>query len=240
MFTYQLATDYLREGRKKYVRPLYDRSLYIWKEDRWSSTSNICIGWQSWQPMIILHSDGTTTIQAEVSTSWGGTANLTHSNSAKLTFARYAGIHSMYVRNHKAYVVDRDFTRSPSKIKTCRICSGSGRVDDYCYPSRCNETMKGNKCEVHGEINEKDIMSYGSYGWHYEACEHGKTNGHTVYKARTCFQCNGTKKFDYGNKPIALQWDGSPLRLRDGNVIKKAATLLERMVANYVEPISEV
>jgi len=41
--------------------------------------------------------------------------------------------------------------------------------------------------------------------------------------------------YDYGSKPERMLWDGTPLRVRDGKVVKSAASQLERMIADNVE-----
>jgi hypothetical protein len=74
--------------------------------------------------------------------------------------------------------------------------------------------------------------------WHSTACVHGLEQGHNVKREFPCMTCNGSKKHDYGSKPYRTMWDGSPIRIRDGKIIKAAPSLLERMIADYAEPIS--
>ena len=59
-----------------------------------------------------------------------------------------------------------------------------------------------------------------------------------MYRAHECYYCGGTGKRDYGSKLISLQWDGFPVRLREGKVIKQEPTELEKRIANYVKPNS--
>ena len=227
---------------------MYDRGLRIWKERAWDPDSDLTIGWKysgTIRPFVTYHKDGTTTIQADSTPSQGGWYGWTplRSQSVRLTIVRYSGITSLYQRNYKHYIVDKNYDVSPSKIQGCRMCRQSGKVDSWCSPTTCwsggfNEPRneEGNltfSCPDHTDASV--VNPWARY--HYVPCEHGEKQGHTVPKGQTCYGCSGTGKRDYGNKPIPLMWDGSPLRLRDGNVIKEPATLLERMIANYVQPV---
>jgi hypothetical protein len=40
---------------------------------------------------------------------------------------------------------------------------------------------------------------------------------------------------EYGNNLISIAWDGSPIRLKDGNLVKQPPTELERRIASYVK-----
>lgn len=234
-WTWQEASDFLASGRKKHERPLYDRGLRIWKTNKWDKDSDIAIGWRSFQPFVIYHKDGSTTIQAEkpLSHSW----NPLFGYSTRLTIVRYSGIKDLYQRNFKHYIVDQDARTMPPKIQGCRQCSQTGLQDVWCYPQTCwhgEFDDKGNyACEQHPGATS----THGR--WHMVPCEHGQDqNGHTVKNGTTCYYCNGTKKRDYGSKLERTLWDGTPIRVRNGNIIKSAATLLERMVADYVRPVS--
>ena len=231
------ADAFLKGGRKKYERPLYDRSLRIWKENKWDADSPISVGWKysgSSQTFVTYYKDGTTVIQGnQQPTHWGGSWLPLRSQSVRLTIHRYAGIR-VFQRNFKFYLQEDNAIIGPAKIQGCRQCKQTGLVDKWCYPNTCLNG-DGNTCPDHPDyVNASTGFRR---GWHYVPCEHGNTIGHTVPRGQTCYACNGTKKRDYGSKPERTQWDGTPLRLRDGKIIKSAATLLERMVADYVEPI---
>ena len=231
------ADDFLKRGRKKYERPLYDRSLRIWKTNKWDANSDINIGWKyggNSSSFVTYHKDGTTTIQGSLQTThWGGTWTPLRNQSVRLTIFRYAGI-TVLQRNFKFYLEENGAPLTPPKIQGCRRCKQTGLVDSWCSPNTCWDarTTPDNKCPTHGEAI---VNTYRSY--HYVPCEHGFDMGHPVTKGQQCYSCGGAKKRDYGSKPERTQWDGTPLRLRDGKIIKSAATLLERMVADYVEPI---
>jgi hypothetical protein len=226
------ADAFLKGGRKKYERPLYDRSLRIWKTNKWDADSDINIGWDynsSSSTFVTYHKNGTTTIQGRQQHGW----NQLRSQSVRLTIFRYAGI-KVLQRNYNIYLEEDNAPLSPVKMQGCRTCKQSGLLDSWCYPSTCWEgrNADNNICPTHPDA----VLRRGS-GWHYIPCEHNDTMGHPVPKGQTCYSCGGATKRDYGSKPERTQWDGSPLRLRDGKIIKSAATLLERMVADYVEPI---
>ena len=233
------ANSWLQGGRKKYIRPLYDRGLYLWKTDRSNPNSDICVGWKNTTPFITYHHDGTTTIGIEnTGASWYWPS--LRSYSVRFSIMRYANVHDVYQKNFKFYVVDNNYTKTPPKIQGCRTCKSTGKVDEYCGPSTCwqgnlQATPGGVVCTEHGMLDPQVLSMNGR--WHTVACEHGNEQAHTIPKGRDCYYCNGTGKRDYGSKKEALQWDGSPLRLRDGNVIKKAASMLERMVKDYVQPV---
>jgi hypothetical protein len=226
------ADAFLKGGRKKYERPLYDRGLRIYKTNKWDADSDINISW-SWNmstPFVTYHKNGTTTINGPIYPHGWPTLR---SQSVRLTIQRYAGI-KVFQRNYKFYLEEKGAPLGPAKIQGCRMCKQSGRLDSWCHPSTCwdGNSSTTNLCPTHPDATLRVGKS-----WHYVPCEHGNTDGHTVVKGQECYSCGGTKKRDYGSKPERTQWTGTPLRLRDGKIIKSAATLLERMVADYVEPI---
>lgn len=234
---WQWADTFLKGGRKKYERPLYDRGLRLYKTNKWDADSDINISW-SWNkstPFVTYHKDGTTTINGPTYPHGWPTLR---SQSVRLTINRYAGI-KIYQRNFKFYLEEYDAPIGPAKIQGCRTCKQTGLVDGWCYGQSCYDGKKGEDgsmyCPTHPDAAY--IGKIYQYAWHEVPCEHGLTKGHDVVKGFTCPTCSGAKKRDYGSKPERTQWNGSPLRLRDGKLIKSAATLLERMVADYVEPI---
>jgi hypothetical protein len=233
MIDWQWGSDFLSKGRKKYERPLYDRGLRIWKTNKWDIDSDIAIGWVNYAPLVIYHKDNSTTIQAPKVNAW----NTLFGYSTRLTIVRYSGIKDLFQRDFKHYIVDQDACNTPPKIQGCRQCSQTGLQDVWCYPQACwngNIDEKGKySCTQHPGA----LSSHGR--WHMVPCEHGQLqNGHTIKNGTQCYYCSGTKKRDYGSKLERTLWDGSPIRVRNGNIIKSAATLLERMVADYVRPIT--
>jgi hypothetical protein len=239
-WSWQGASDYMKDGRKKHERPLYDRGLRIWKENRWDPDSDISIGWKYSgvsQTFVTYHKDGTTTIKGGIQTnSWGNSWNTLRGQSVRLTIHRYAGIQVLQ-RNFNFYLQEDGAALTPAKIQGCRTCSQTGLVDSYCGPIACNKVIsQPNGSMICPEHPDAQLASWRS--WHYTACEHGFDSGHTLKRSQQCYYCKGTKKRDYGSKPIRTMWDGSPLRLRDGKIINSMPTLLERMLADYVQPIS--
>jgi hypothetical protein len=229
------ADGFLKGGRKKYERPLYDRGLRIWKTNKWDADSDISIGWR-WNmsaPFVTYHKDGTTTIGGP---SYPHGWSSLRSQSVRLTIQRYAGI-SVNQRNFKFYLTENDAPLTPPKIHGCRTCSQSGLVDGWCWSATCYEGKLNDEgrmyCEAHPDANY--IGQLHQYRWHSTACKHGLTDGHPVKKEIVCSTCNGNRKYDYGSKPERMLWTGTPLRLRDGKVIKSAASQLERMIADNVE-----
>jgi len=73
------GSTFLSGGRKKYERPLYDRGLRIWKENKWDADSPINIGWHfggGTSKFVTFHKDGTTVISGiDTVTHWGSTWN---------------------------------------------------------------------------------------------------------------------------------------------------------------------
>jgi hypothetical protein len=231
------ANDFLNGGRKKHERPLYDRSLRLWKTNKWDADSNINVGypWMTQTPFVIYHKDGTTTIQgATYPHGWSALRGY----STRFTIQRYAGI-KVIQRDFKFYLIEHNGIVTPPKIQGCRTCSQSGLVDGWCYSRNCYNGSPGADgrmhCEEHPDATYIGINH--QYSWHSVQCTHGLYDGHEIKKGMVCTTCQGARKYDYGSKPERTQWTGTPLRLRDGKIIKSAATLLERMVADYVEPI---
>ena len=237
--TWQDASDFLSKGRKKYERPLYDRSLRIWKTNKWDANSGINVGWNyggNSSIFVTYHKDGTTTIQGGLQpTHWGGTWTPLRSQSVRLTIFRYAGI-TVLQRNFKFYLEENGAPLTPPKIQGCRRCKQTGLVDSWCSPTNCwNASGPNNECPAHPDAT---VSIYRS--WHYVPCEHGYDMGHNVTKGQQCYSCGGTKKRDYGSKPERTLWSGQPLRLRDGKIIQTNATqsALERMMADVIETVS--
>ena len=234
-YNWQWSSDFLAGGRKKHERPLYDRGLRIWKLNKWDADSDIAIGWKysgNSNPFVIHHKDGTTTIQTnKFPSGW----NALNNYSTRLTIMRYAGVKDLFQRNFKFYIVEDDAGITPPKIQGCRQCKQTGLQDVWCYPQNCWSSVE----QADGTYDCAEHPGQGTRRWHSVACEHGFTqNGHMIKDGTTCYYCQGTKKRDYGSKLERTQWDGTPLRLRDGKIIKSAANLLERMVADYVQPIN--
>ena len=241
-YDWNWASSFLDGGRKKHERPLYDRGLRIWKFNKWDADSDIGIGWKysgMSNSFVVYHKDGTTTIQAR-GVNPGGWSPL-NNYSTRLTIMRYAGISNLYQRDFKFYIVEDNAGITPPKIQGCRQCAQTGLADVWCYPRNCwdVETSDDGKvsCPTHPDLGPTVMSHYRR--WHPVPCEHGFVqSGHQIKNGTTCYYCQGSKKRDYGSKPERTQWDGTPIRLRDGQIIKSAATLLERMVADYVQPIS--
>lgn len=238
-YDWQWASDFLAGGRKKHERPLYDRGLRLWKTNKWDVDSDINVGWHSYQPFVIYHKDGSTTMQA---VGYGGQRWVPlGSQSVRLTMMRYAGVQSVYQRNYKYYIVEQDAGLTPPKVQGCRQCKQRGTVDTWCWPGNCWNIAEADGkfyCPQHPETDSSLISP--NRRWHSVPCEHGDVSrgGHEVKDGATCYGCGGTRKRDYGSKYVATLWDGSPIRIRDGKLIKSAAGLLERMIADYVEPIA--
>jgi hypothetical protein len=234
-WTWDSANDFLKGGRKKYERPLYDRGLRIWKVNRWDPDSDISIGWKwAGTSFVTYHKDGTQTISGvSVSNAWGGHYNPLRSQSARLTIWRYSGI-TVKQRNFNFYLIESDPVISPPKIQGCRTCKQSGLVDSWCSQLSCWDSVDG-KCPTH-----PDAILFGHRGWHNVPCPHGNDMGHTVPKGQQCYSCGGTKKRDYGSKPQLIPWNGQPIRIRDGQIVKIIPTqsILERMMADVIEIIA--
>jgi len=238
--TYAEWQDYIANGRTKWERTLYDgQRNRIRYANKWVKTGDIQIvnAWTSFHPLITIHSDDTMTIQGgHVSTHWGGSFNALDSQSIRYTLWKYAGI-QVNRRNFKFYITERDAPTKPGKLMGCRQCSSSGLLDSWCNPQMCGNiiTLPDGSiiCPTHPDAS--NLASWRS--WHHVPCQHGDTTGHTVKRGQTCYYCNGTKKRLYGAKKVSVLWDGSPIRVQNGNIYKKPLTELERMLANHVQSI---
>lgn len=227
---YDEAKSYLAGGRKKWDRPMYLRGLRL--QHRGKDIA-ILDKWAQFDP-ILFHPDGTLTIQcpSQSRTSWGGSWFPLRSQTVRRNIRDFSGLKNVFQRDGQIYITTADAVISPSKIQKCRGCRGSGLVDSWCSPSYCNNSFP---CEDHPEW--KPASGTSQY-WHYGKCEHGFNSSHNVPKSRECYGCNGSGKRDYGNKPISLLWDGSPLRLSNGSLVKQPPTELEKRIAAYVNNIS--
>ena len=243
--TYADWQTYIANGRKKYERTLYDRGYRIQYANKFNKSGDIQIvmPWINNHPLITIHPDNTRTLYSPgtVTTHWGGTWSPLRAYSVRFTIYKYTGI-EVVQRNYAFKLYEQDAKITPPKIQGCRMCKQSGRLDGFCYPPSCWEGMVDENdvfiCKKHpGAVRQHQYSQY-----HNMECEHGLflTSGHNVPKARECHSCEGTKKRDYGSQRVSLSWDGSPIKVEDGNIVKKPLTDLERIVAAYAGPTSKV
>ena len=227
VYDYVTADLWLQGGKKKTERPLYTRGARLFRR---ADHIAVALGWAQSYDVVLFHPDGTTTIQ---SLSPSGHWNPLWSQGVRAIIRDFSGLHDVHQRKNRWYIVEANPSRTPPKIQGCRVCKSSGLVDVQCWgPRSCYNQMP---CEEH-----PNAVAPNSYArWHEaEQCEHNKTAKHTMYKAEKCYWCSGTGKRDYGSKLVSLQWDGFPIRLREGKVIKQEPTELEKRIANYVKPNS--
>jgi len=225
---YDTAKAYLSGGHKKWDRPMYVRGLRV------QSRGNLIAlvdKWYHFEP-ILFHPDGTLTIQApqSVPTNWGGNWNPLYSQSVRRNIREFSGLINVFSRANTIYITTQDALRTPSKIQKCRRCHGLGLVDKWCSPPYCNNDFP---CNDHPEWQPNASSS--SYRWHYGKCPHGNSDSHSVPKSQECYYCTGVGLREYGNKLISIAWDGSPIRLKDGNLVKQPPTELEKRIAAYVQ-----
>ncbi len=77
-------------------------------------------------------------------------------------------------------------------------------------------------CE-HGERDEHtvsrcahDVVPESHRGHYVNACEHGQWAGHlTGTELVQCYNCQGTGMYDYGSKPVLIEWDNGAVRIDD-------------------------
>ena len=233
---------YLSEGRKKYWRPLYSAQGWeIQYTDKWNKNGDIQITprWLSGHPFILIHPDNTKTISApqNMRTNWGGTWSPLRSYNIRYNLWKYTGV-EVIQRNFLFRIIERDAGTTPVKIQGCRSCSQTGKIDSWCSPTLCWDLDPITKtCETHPNMDLSDTLQ-ARFNRHLLLCPHGQDNGHTVKRGQDCYRCNGTRKAAYGGKRISLPWDGSPLRIKDGNIVKKPLTELERILTTHVQQSS--
>jgi len=238
--TYDDWQTYIANGRKKYERTLYDRGYRIQYANKFNKSSDlqIVMPWLSNYPLITIHSDNTRTLQAPstVSTSWGGSWHPLRAYSVRFTIYKYTGI-EVVQRNFQFKLYEQNAKLTPSKIQGCRMCSQTGLIDGWCNYSVCWDVdSETNTCPAHMEIKLSDVDV--QRGRHIIPCEHGSLTSHNVKRSQQCYSCSGTGKRDYGNKRVSLSWDGSPIKVENGNIVRKPLTDLERIVAAYAGPTS--
>lgn len=245
MHTYDYWSDYLDGGRKKYMRPLYEYGMRIQKANKWQPAGGdleIIASWAGNYPFITVHNDDSFTLKGEVVyTAWGGSYHILKSQGVRYRIWKYTGI-EVFQRNYQIKVLEDNPARTPTKIQGCRTCSQTGLVDGWCSPSTCYDGNRDDKNVFSCPTHPGAVQSYQYRLWHHLPCPHGLTDSHNVKRDRECYSCSGTGKRDYGNKPISLLWDGSPLRVKDRKIVTinqltqvtmPAMSELERMVQQY-------
>lgn len=218
---YDTASVYLSEGRKKYERPLYMRGLRLIKT---GTDIHVVDKWAQFSP-VIYHADGTVTIEAPTnSLRW----NPLRSQTVRYNILQFSGIKQIYQKNFQCHVIFQDAVLTPPKIQGCRTCSQTGLIDAWCGSSSCYNELP---CAEHP--NAAPANSYAR--WHHCPCEHGVIGGHMIKRSRPCYSCNGTRKRDYGSRLTSMVWDGSAIKLKDGKLVKREPTELEKRIAAYVK-----
>lgn len=225
---YDEAKTFLSKGRKSWDRPMYMRGLRLQKRSNGSIA--ILDRWAGFDP-VTFHPDGTLTIQAPTTTTQWGSWNTLNSQTVRRNIRDFSGLQHCFKRDGVVYIVEQNATLTPPKVQKCRVCKGKGKVDSYCYPDYCNKSWP---CPDHPHWEPDDKKK--TYYWHYGTCEHGNVDSHKVLLGQTCRSCQGEGKRDYGSQYVKIAWDGSPLRLLNGKLIKQAPTELEKAIAAYVKP----
>lgn len=189
-------------------------------------TIAVNLSWMNYD-VLTFHSEGTAVL--EVPKTPSGWSPL-RSQGTRQLICRLANFTNVFQKNHKIYITEQDYKLTPSKIQGCRSCKSSGKMDTVCYPDACYQGRGHATCPDHsGAIPQK-------HGFHMVACKHGKYIPHTLYNAAICYYCSGAGRKEYGLKPISLMWDGSPIRIKNGNLVKREPSELEKRIAAYVNP----
>lgn len=239
LHTYDYWSTYLDGGRKKYMRPLYEYGMVIEKANHWQpagSDLQIKARWAANLPFITVHNDDSFTLQGgTVNSFWGGNYDIIKSQGIRYRMWKYTGIR-VFQKNYQIRVLELDPARTPSKIQGCRRCAQTGLVDGWCSPPTCYDGSRDDQgvfsCPTHPDATQTN----GYRQWHQLPCSHGGIDGHSVKRGNTCYSCSGTGKREYGNNPISLPWDGSPLRVKDRKIVPITTSgliNLERLVAQY-------
>ena len=225
---YNSAKIWLDEGRKKWERPLYIRHLRVYKRPNGIAIS---APWYK-EDLITYHADGTVTIQAPPQSShWGGAWSPLRSQTTRRNILEFSGIQAIEQKNFKCYLTFTDAVKTPPKIQGCRVCKQRGKLDGWCSPVYCDNE---DNCTIH-PIDASQTNNIYRRAWHYKECGHGKIGGHTLPLAQHCYACGGTRKRDYGSKLTSFLWDGTAIKLKDGQLVKQPPTELEKRIAAYVK-----
>lgn len=226
VYDYVTGELWLKGGRSKTERTLYTRGARLFKR---ADHIAVSIPWTK-QDVVLYYPDGTTTIQMYTP---AGYWNPLFSQGVRGIIRDFSGLQDLHQRQSKFYIVESNPSLTPPKIQGCRICKSSGMQDELCWgPGTCYRELP---CELHPTVQVDPQRP--NARWHdADQCTHGKAAKHMMYRAHECYYCGGTGKRDYGSKLVSLQWDGFPVRLREGKVIKQEPTELEKRIANYVKP----
>ena len=196
--------------------------------------------------VVIHHKDGTTTISIP--------NYRTFDKQLHSIIQRYSQI-TVYTKKGICYITEKDPDLTPAKIQSCRYCKGFGKLDSICFTSNCynlNEEYNSNRelvnvtCQAHnydGLAEGRDMSKYRNrYDGHAIRCEHNFDVTHKIRRNIICTSCKGTKTKDYGSKPISHVWSGTPIKVRDGKIVKtpRSASVIEQGVADIVEHYSSV
>jgi len=229
---YESAKAYLSAGRNKNSRTLYSGGLNLEKVDPAFIDSDIRV-YSKWDNMwlVMYHTNGTISING-----LNGNGRIqAYSQSIRRLIAKYSGLNNVFTKAGKLYITEALSDWTQPKIQSCRQCKGLGRMDSICWgPGECYGSIE--KCNTHThETATETITENPDYRKHHAIlCDHNRKEKHTLYRERECYSCRGTRRKDYGSKRISLAWDGHPLKIRDGQVVKQPANELEMRMANYV------
>jgi hypothetical protein len=193
--------------------------------------------WTNFNP-VVFHPDGTKTIQAPIVNGPWGNWNPLRSQTVRYNILQFSGIAKIYQKDFKCNLVFQDALTTKPKVQGCRLCKRTGALDSSCSPPTCWKGTLGDN-NTYTCLEHPDAVISSAYNRHHTLpCEHNQMDWHTVPKGQKCYSCNGMGMRDYGSKLISLIWDGSPLRIKDGSLVKQPPTELEKRIAAYVQPIS--
>jgi hypothetical protein len=216
--TFDAASRYLSNGRNKKDRPLYYSGLRL----RTTTNPNQLAIYHSWYRVDIgyINQDDTRIIQAPSTMGWrGNTFSTLRLYNVRRLVAAFGRLDNVFQKDYKVYIVERDPDLTPPKIRKCRMCFGKGKQDGWCQTRRC---------------------------WGHDGCDPstiipfmGNPDSHHWQPLRDdCYRCKGAGTYDYGSNPKTSEWDGFPLKVFDGKIVRRKPTLLEMSIANDVHTIS--
>jgi len=247
---WETASDFLKSTPDPNATSYLDGwSCIISKLNPNDNDSDIIVGY-TWKPdLITYHKDGTTTLRSQQDSIGYGSLRYSAITEA---LKRYAEVQIIY-KDKQTFLVEKDPEVSPVKMQDCRSCSGFGAVDSFCYVGYCREGLfifdKNKKlidisCKKHS-YSFKDnlhVISNELRNIHVITCIHGHTLNHRVKRGMQCSSCSGAKVKDYGSKPVMYLWNGAPITVRDGKIVKKTRlpSIIEKEVVDIVEHFSTI
>lgn len=212
--SWQEASDYLKGGRDPDDRPL-DSYLRLKRVNPGDSDSAIKVCWkdhpQYWQ--VAFNKDGSLDLNTDRN----------KSNSMNLTINQYAAAQGVYVfiRGGVLQIHLPHMGHTASKSKKCSQCVNGNSYHTCAGPDFCYEVVNKYPAYLVDTGAPGLVCAHGESETHFtQKCEHGEIRSHKATTNNKCWSCHGSGKINTRPRPLSVDWDGTPITIKNGQLVQ--------------------